>query len=229
MARKKTMSEKQLAANRANAKKSTGPKTPAGKARSRYNSLKHGCYADAVVLPTEDRKRYNALRHHIMSTVDISDPVQVELAETLCRNQWCSQRAIIYEADLLAEAITRYEPEIRRDCPEIAQDILEGAAYRRLLEESPSLQTVTTYWQRCQSAYLRAYKALEKRRLFLSMRKQDAKRGAAPDPISRFHISEPIPAAPPEALQAVDNRTLANIAKHPGAASSEPKADPQKP
>jgi len=35
-------SEKQIAANRANAKKSTGPKTPVGKLRSSMNSRRHG-------------------------------------------------------------------------------------------------------------------------------------------------------------------------------------------
>ena len=35
-------SQRQLEANRANAKRSTGPKTPQGKARSRRNSYKHG-------------------------------------------------------------------------------------------------------------------------------------------------------------------------------------------
>ena len=36
------ISEKQLAANRANAKKSTGPRTPEGKTRSAQNARKHG-------------------------------------------------------------------------------------------------------------------------------------------------------------------------------------------
>src|ERR1700738_3796117 len=39
---RKPVSEKQFAANRANASHSTGPRTPDGKARSAQNSRKHG-------------------------------------------------------------------------------------------------------------------------------------------------------------------------------------------
>jgi len=47
-------SHAQVLANRANALKSTGPKTPEGKARSRANGLKHGLTGDGIVIPTED-------------------------------------------------------------------------------------------------------------------------------------------------------------------------------
>ena len=49
---------RQIEANRRNARRSTGPRTEAGKARSRLNALKHGKRAVAVlplpVLPHED-------------------------------------------------------------------------------------------------------------------------------------------------------------------------------
>jgi hypothetical protein len=48
-------SEKQNAANAANAKRSTGPKTAAGKARSSRNAYKHGIRAQKIfLLPGED-------------------------------------------------------------------------------------------------------------------------------------------------------------------------------
>ncbi|QDV38538.1 hypothetical protein [Tautonia plasticadhaerens] len=55
----KTPSEKQVEANRRNAMRSTGPRTEAGKARSRMNGLVHGMAAE-VVVREEDRPRYQA-------------------------------------------------------------------------------------------------------------------------------------------------------------------------
>ena len=59
------ISEKQLKANRANAKKSTGPKSRRGKEISSQNAVKHGVYAKAVVIDSpsykEDQGAYEAL------------------------------------------------------------------------------------------------------------------------------------------------------------------------
>jgi hypothetical protein len=46
---KQPISQKKLAANRANAQRSTGPRTPAGKARAARNSLKHGFCAQHML------------------------------------------------------------------------------------------------------------------------------------------------------------------------------------
>lgn len=45
--------EKQIQANRNNAKKSTGPRTEKGKARVSQNALKHGLLARDAILPGE--------------------------------------------------------------------------------------------------------------------------------------------------------------------------------
>src|SRR4030081_2397101 len=51
----------QIEANRRNALKSTGPRTPEGKAAVSMNSLCHGLRARTVVLPGENREEFNQL------------------------------------------------------------------------------------------------------------------------------------------------------------------------
>ena len=59
-------SEARIAANRANALKSTGPRTQEGKDRSRQNAVKHGLTGDGIALPAEDAEavalRFDSLR-----------------------------------------------------------------------------------------------------------------------------------------------------------------------
>ena len=50
-------SQAQTKANQKNARKSTGPKTPAGKARVSQNALTHGIYAAIPLLPGEDQDK----------------------------------------------------------------------------------------------------------------------------------------------------------------------------
>ena len=56
----KTISQRRLDANRANARKSSGPRTAAGKQRSSRNGLKHGAYSPDTVLSIDDPNLYHA-------------------------------------------------------------------------------------------------------------------------------------------------------------------------
>src|SRR6266705_1326257 len=51
-------SPRQINANRENAKRSTGPKTAAGKAKIHYNAMKHGLLAEAALLADEDEATF---------------------------------------------------------------------------------------------------------------------------------------------------------------------------
>jgi hypothetical protein len=55
-----TSSERKINANRANARHSTGPRSSAGKAKSRLNALKHGLRSEQVVIPGEDPGAFDA-------------------------------------------------------------------------------------------------------------------------------------------------------------------------
>ena len=53
------VSEKKLAANWANSKLSSGPKTPEGKVRSSRNAVRHGILADISKLSVENLEGYS--------------------------------------------------------------------------------------------------------------------------------------------------------------------------
>lgn len=82
-------SEKQIAANRANAKRSTGPKTPAGKRRSSGNAFKHG-----LSLPLGDDALTMAATAGMVSAVLASKEKAIEagLAMAFARSQAQLQR-----------------------------------------------------------------------------------------------------------------------------------------
>src|SRR5688572_33352808 len=54
-------SARKAAANRQNALKSTGPKTPDGKAAVRLNALRHGVLSEEILLPGEDEEALREL------------------------------------------------------------------------------------------------------------------------------------------------------------------------
>src|ERR687889_758899 len=58
-------SEKKAEANRRNALKSTGPKTPEGKAAVRLNALKHGLLSQEILLPEEDEEALRELGQNL--------------------------------------------------------------------------------------------------------------------------------------------------------------------
>ena len=90
------------ATNRANAEHSTGPRTPEGKAKMRFNALQHGLYSASVVLPTEDNESYLSLGRDLDAQYGPENDDERALLETLCETQWRLGRVVSLETAILA-------------------------------------------------------------------------------------------------------------------------------
>jgi hypothetical protein len=91
---------KQITANRVNALKSTGPRTPNGKHRSRQNALRHGLTAETVITALEDAADYQALEASIMAEHQPRSATERELVARLASMLWRLRRATSIETGL---------------------------------------------------------------------------------------------------------------------------------
>ena len=79
---------RQIAANRRNALRSTGPKTEAGKQQSRCNAVRHGLTAETVIGALEDAEDYQAFEATIIADYDAQSAVERELVLRLASLLW---------------------------------------------------------------------------------------------------------------------------------------------
>ena len=94
-------SNKQLHANRANATQSSGPRSQAGKARSRLNSRKHGLTAKMLIIPGENADDFDQLREELMDEYDPQSALVCELVERLAGILWRLRRVPFFEAAIM--------------------------------------------------------------------------------------------------------------------------------
>src|SRR6266404_2185685 len=98
-------SERQKAANRANARYSTGPKTPEGKAAVRLNACWHGLLARDVVLPEEDADAFEDLWNQVRANLSPMGPIEEVLVDRVINAIWRLRRLARAETALLHSRI----------------------------------------------------------------------------------------------------------------------------
>lgn len=86
------ISDRRLAANRANAQKSTGPRTSEGKRRSSLNAVTHGITALAPVLNTEDRAEFDRFTGLLYAWFAPRNPVEEDLFVEINTVRWLQKR-----------------------------------------------------------------------------------------------------------------------------------------
>jgi len=90
----------QITANRANAQKSTGPRSVEGKSVSRFNALKHGLDAASIVIPGEDPADYDALADYYLQEFRPRSASESFHVATMLRADWQKRRLQSVEADV---------------------------------------------------------------------------------------------------------------------------------
>jgi hypothetical protein len=99
--------EKQILANRENAKKSTGPRTSAGRAKSSRNALRHGASAHTPVIEGESLARFTQLLAEIKDLVKPRNIIESTIVENMAVAQWHQMRALALEKAAISSEMRR--------------------------------------------------------------------------------------------------------------------------
>ena len=81
-------SKKQIEANRKNAKKSTGPKTGEGKAKSSMNALKHGLTSQRVWLNEEEERDFKEFRLGLVDEMEPWGSLEIQFVCRIAAQMW---------------------------------------------------------------------------------------------------------------------------------------------
>ncbi len=145
------------ASNAANAQKSTGPRTAAGKQRSSLNALRHGLTGHVVVLPTEDLTAY---QRHLQRFVDQFQPkgaLEDQLVQSLGDTTWRLNRVPAIEATFLTLAAEDQLDSIHTNEPRAASALALAQAFH---QQSQALANISIYEQRLARLFDRTLKQL---------------------------------------------------------------------
>ena len=96
-------SKKQIEANRSNAKKSTGPKTDEGKAKSSINALKHGLTSQRVWLTEEEEGEFKDFRLGLLDELEPIGSLETQFVCRIAAQMWRLARVPGIEAELLVK------------------------------------------------------------------------------------------------------------------------------
>ena len=148
-------SAKKAEVNRRNALKSTGPKTPEGKAAVRLNAVKYGLLSEQVLLPGEDEAALKELSEHLRAELQPVGYLEDLLVERISAAYWRLRRlgrveAGIFAWELYGELAERAQQEARTheksgldqliEDTSLPSTILDERKHREALSEAKEME-----------------------------------------------------------------------------------------
>ena len=118
--------EKQIAANRANAQKSTGPTTAAGKAVSSMNAVTSGVYAENEIIKGESPEAYSDLADRFYEDFQPANAMEAAQLDNVIRDTWLLIRFARIDAEILDYKVQ--EALFKRPDTQAGRAFLESSA-----------------------------------------------------------------------------------------------------
>src|ERR1700679_55451 len=145
----------QLIANLANAQHSTGPKTEAGKHRTRLNAYRHGLTGQICLLTAEEHEAFDLHCTGIRESLAPVGALETELAQSIAEDHWRLKRARAIETGIFAAGVLGQLGHpyggIREDAAQVPIDEALAKAHT-WIAKSENFQLLALYEQRIHRA-----------------------------------------------------------------------------
>ena len=146
--------------NRANAQLSTGPRTEAGKQRSKFNARRHNLTGQVLISDETDLKAYFESSARLVADLRPEGEFETRLAQSLADAQWQLDRARAIETNLFFELASKRIPEEPAANPSEADGNWATAQAQAFLENAKQFDLMSRYATRYQRQVLQLHKAL---------------------------------------------------------------------
>jgi hypothetical protein len=127
----------QITANRTNAKRSTGPRTPAGKARASRNATKFGLFSGTFTHPGEEND-YTALRANLRDAFDPQSTLEQAALDQICAAVWRLRRCNQLEAAIITPLDKAIRRARRQANHALRKSVLDLKAQKRIRKNEPN-------------------------------------------------------------------------------------------
>ena len=111
MPKLKVISNNKVRANRANAKKSTGPRTVSGKEKVSGNALTHGLTAEKHVIIGESIEEFNTFKNSMFNVYEPFGAYEEEIFIKLVELLWRLRRVGVIETGIYGNEILEYDAD----------------------------------------------------------------------------------------------------------------------
>ncbi len=145
----------QIAANRLNARHSTGPVTDSGKARSSRNAA--GPIAKFLVMTEEDEEELAYLIETYIEKIRPINQIETDLVADMAVARWRRLRLLEFEASLISHTMDKVREELG---PEAARAHIQAVALERLIDGSKTWNTLQRYMRDAERTYNACLKQL---------------------------------------------------------------------
>jgi len=171
----------QIIANRRNAQKSTGPRTPEGRSIVSQNAVKHGLTAARDIIVSESQADFDLYRDQFLTELAPTSPMESMLAERIVNLSWRLKRLYSIQnqtidalaapdtSSPLAKLLSRYRLPTQPDPAESSPDLTLGRLAVKDFSNTRVLERLLMYERRIENSLYKTLLELQRLNLIKTL------------------------------------------------------------